>query len=83
MINCWNDFQSILAPFWTPSCSHVGHLSRLKTAQKASKTPPKRSKITLKMSLIAQVGYIRLQTCPRAFQTDFLSTFGRFLVDFG
>ena len=33
---------SILAPFWEPTWGDVGHLFRPKTAQEASKTPPRR-----------------------------------------
>ena len=84
------DFCFIFAPFWKPSWTHVGHLSRPKTAQEASNTPPSRSKMALK-------------TIPRAPQDPIqpgLATktrvphqpggvphpprwyFGRFLVDF-
>ena len=42
LINFGIDFYLILAPFWEPSWSHVGHLSRPKTAQEASKTPLRR-----------------------------------------
>ena len=41
----WPILGSIFNWFWLcfePSWSHVGHLSRPKTAQKASKTPPRR-----------------------------------------
>ncbi len=36
------DFLAILASFWRPSWSHVGHLSRPRTAQEASKSLPRR-----------------------------------------
>ena len=42
LINFGIDFYWVLAPFWGPSWSHVGQLSRPKTAQEASKTPPRR-----------------------------------------
>ena len=48
LIDFWTDLSSIFAPFWKPSWAHVGHLSRPKTAQEASKTPPRRSKMALK-----------------------------------
>ena len=35
------DFFSILAPFWGPSWSHVGHLFRAKTPQDAPRTTSK------------------------------------------
>ena len=38
------DFFSILAPFWGPSWSHVGHLFRAKTPQDAPRTATRRPK---------------------------------------
>ena len=42
MIDFWIDFLAILAPFWEPSWSHVGHLFRAKTPPRRPKTPPGR-----------------------------------------
>ena len=42
LINFGTDFSSIFAAFWKPSWTHVGHLSRPKTAQEASKTISRR-----------------------------------------
>ena len=44
MIDFCFDFFSILAPFWGPSWSHVGHLFRAKTPQDASRTATGRPK---------------------------------------
>ena len=38
LINFGTDFSSMFAAFWKPSWTHVGHLSRPKTAQEVSKT---------------------------------------------
>ena len=40
------DFFSILAPFWGPSWSHVGHLFRARTAQDAPRTATRRPQDT-------------------------------------
>ena len=42
LINFWTDLSSIFAAFWKPTWTHVGHLSRPKTAQEASKTISRR-----------------------------------------
>ena len=36
------DFKSIFVPIWGPTWNHVSRLTRAKTAQDASKTPPRR-----------------------------------------
>ena len=38
LINFGTDVSSIFAAFWKPSWTHIGHLSRPKTAQEAFKT---------------------------------------------
>ena len=42
LINFWIDFLLIWARFWKPTWNHIGHLSRPKKAQEASKTAPRR-----------------------------------------
>ena len=42
LINFGIDFLLILAALWGPTWNHVGHLSRPKTVQEASKTLPRR-----------------------------------------
>ena len=42
MIDFKMDLLLILASFWKPSWSHVGHISRPRTAQEPFKTPPRR-----------------------------------------
>ena len=44
LIDLCFDFFSILAPFWGPSWSHVGHLFPAKTAQDAPRTATRRPK---------------------------------------
>ena len=50
------DFWTILAPFWEPSWSHVGHLFRAKTRPRRPKTPPEPPKTPKMTPKWSQVG---------------------------
>ena len=81
------DFFSILAPFWEPSWSHVGHLFRAKMPPRRPKMPPGRSLGAKKAPKSDFYRFLRPQEAPRGqFWAHFgwfsAPMFGRFLMDF-
>ena len=87
------DFFSILAPFWDPSWSHVGHLFRAKTPQDAPRTATRRPKTPPKHPKTPQDAPRPSKTPPKRPKPPldhdfgmilqrFWKIFGRFLGDF-
>ena len=81
------DFLSILAPFWEPSWSHVGHLFRAKTPQDAPRTATRRPKTPPRHPKTPQDAPRHPQDAPKAPKTlprrRFWKDFGDILEDFG
>ena len=63
------DFLSILAPFWEPSWSHVGHLFRAKTPQDAPRTATRRPKTPPRQPKTPQDAPRHPQDAPKAPKT--------------
>ena len=81
------DFFSILAPFWGPSWSHVGHLFRAKTPQDAPRTATRRPKTHPRQPKTPQDAPRPPQDAPKAPKTlprrRFWKDFGDIFEDFG
>ena len=81
------DFFSILAPFWGPSWSHVGHLFRAKTPQDAPRTATRRPKTPPRHPKTPQDAPRHPQDAPKAPKTlprrRFWKDFEDILEDFG
>ena len=80
------DFESILAPFWKPSWSHVAHQDAPKTPQDAAETRPSRPRTPQDSAKTPQEAPREPKTPPRSifggFLIDFWSIFDWFLMDF-
>ena len=88
------DSLAILAPFWETSWNHVGHLSRPKTAQEASKTLARRlqdasktvqvdSKDALDRPRSPKTAQDASKPAPEASRLRFFAIFDRCLVVLG
>ena len=81
------DFFSILAPFWGPSWSHVGHLFRAKTPQDAPRTATRRPKTPPRHPKTPQDAPRHPQDAPKTPKTlprrRFWKDFGHIFEDFG
>ena len=81
------DFFSILAPFWGPSWSHVGHLFRAKTPQDAPRTATRRPKTPPRQPKTPQDAPRPPKDAPKAPKTlprrRFWKDFGDIFEDFG